>query len=142
MDHAKLADFHFNGARRSSPRVCCWPQPPGLAGSRVFAADGTEEEASGTGLQRCMREVRDGAARVCMGRVMGWKRAGMKYTCGAAAANARARARGAGGVELWRNVDAVDGVLGSPGCEVQGDAGRAPVWEEGERVSYKLLAMR
>ena len=40
---------------------------------------------------------------------MGWKRAGMKYTCGAAAANAR----GAGGVELWRNVDAVDGVLGS-----------------------------
>ena len=63
----------------------------------------------------------------------------MKYTCGAAAANTRARARG--GVELWRNVDAVEWCVEIT-CEVQGDAGRAPVWEEGERVSCKLLAMR
>ena len=78
-----------------------------------------------------------------MGRAMGWKRARMKYTCGAAAANTRASARaGAGaGVELWRNVDAVEWCVEIT-CEVQGDAGRAPVWEEGERVSCKLLAMR
>ena len=54
-------------------------------------------------------------------------------------ARARARAGAGGGVELWRNgglwcVEIT--------CEVQGDAGRAPVWEEGERVSCKLLAMR
>lgn len=63
----------------------------------------------------------------------------MKYTCGAAAANTRAR--GGRGVELWRNVDAVEWCVEIT-CEVQGDAGRAPVWEEGERVSCKLLAMR
>ena len=35
-----------------------------------------------------------------------------------------------------------NGVLELPVYEVEGDPGRAPVWEEGERVSYKLLAMR
>ena len=76
-----------------------------------------------------------------MGRAMGWKRARKKYTCGAAAANTRARGGGGPGVELWRNVDAVEWCVEIT-CEVQGDAGRAPVWEEGERVSCKLLAMR
>ena len=52
-----------------------------------------------------------------------------------------ARARARAGVELWRNVDAVEWCVEIT-CEVQGDAGRAPVWEEGERVSCKLLAMR
>ena len=51
----------------------------------------------------------------------------------------RARRRG-GGVELWKNVIVVEtwnnNVLGLY-AEVQDDAGRAPVWEEGERVSYK-----
>ena len=68
-----------------------------------------------------------------------WKRADIQYTCGAAAANAHARAPG-GGVELWKNVMVVEtwnnNVLGLY-AEVQDDAGRAPVWEEGERVSYK-----
>ena len=72
---------------------------------------------------------------------MGWKRARMKYTCGAAAANMRARGGGGPGVELWRNVDAVEWCVEIT-CEVQGVAGRAPVWEEGERVSCELLAMR
>ena len=72
---------------------------------------------------------------------MGWKRARMKYTCGAAAANTRACGGGGPGVELWRNVDAVEWCVEIT-CEVQGDAGRAPVWEEGERVSCELLAMR
>ena len=44
-------------------------------------------------------------------------------------------------LELCRNVDAVEWCVEIT-CEVQGDAGRAPVWEEGERVSCKLLAMR
>ena len=44
-------------------------------------------------------------------------------------------------MELWRNVDAVEWCVEIT-CEVQGDAGRAPVWEAGERVSCKLLAMR
>ena len=65
----------------------------------------------------------------------------MKYTCGAAAANTRARGAARGGVELCRNVDAVEWCVEIT-CEVQGDAGRAPMWEEGERVSCKLLAMR
>ena len=52
------------------------------------------------------------------------------------------RARtGEGGMELWRNVDAVEWCFGIT-CEGQGDAGRAPVSEEGERVSCKLMAMR
>ena len=45
---------------------------------------------------------------------MGWKRARMKYTCGAAASNTRARARARGGVELWRNVELWNGVLRLP----------------------------
>ena len=53
----------------------------------------------------------------------------MKYTCGAAAANTRARGGGGPGMELWRNVDAVEWCVEIT-CEVQGDAGRAPVWEE------------
>ena len=64
-----------------------------------------------------------------MGRAMGWKRARMKYTCGAAAANTRARGAAGGGGELCRNVDAVEWCVEIT-CEVQGDAGRAPVWEE------------
>jgi len=45
---------------------------------------------------------------------MGWKRARMKYTCGAAAANTRARGGGGAGVELWRNVELWNGVLRLP----------------------------
>ena len=53
---------------------------------------------------------------------------------------ARARAGERGGGELWKNAIVVEtwnnNVLGLY-AEVQDDAGRAPVWEEGERVSYK-----
>ena len=55
-----------------------------------------------------------------------------------ARARARARAGGGGAVEKCGAVEWCAQIT----CEVQGDAGRAPVWEEGERVSCKLLAMR
>ena len=74
-----------------------------------------------------------------MGRAMGLEasRHSVHMWCGSSEC---ARAGGGAGGELWKNVIVVEtwnnNVLGLY-AEVQDDAGRAPVWEEGERVSYK-----
>ena len=126
MDHAKLANFHFNGGRRSPPRVCCWSQPPGLAGSRVFAADrhrGTKRAGQG------WRGVR---ARCVMGQQgfewgEQWGLEASRHTvhmwCGSSEyARAQGGGGGGGAVQKWMLWDVVLGVT----REV-GDAGRAPV---------------
>ena len=76
-----------------------------------------------------------------MGRAMGFGSEPTFSTHVARQQRMRTRARRGGGgggrgenvivVETWNNND-----LGLY-AEVQDDAGRAPVWEEGERVSYK-----
>ena len=75
-----------------------------------------------------------------MGRAMGFGSEPTFSTHVVRQQRMRARARGGAGVELWKNVIVVEtwnnNVLGLY-AEVQDDAGRAPVWEEGERVSYK-----
>ena len=76
-----------------------------------------------------------------MGRAMGFGSEPTFSTHVVRQQRMRPRARwGGAGVELWKNVIVVEtwnnNVLGLY-AEVQDDAGRAPVWEEGERVSYK-----
>ena len=75
-----------------------------------------------------------------MGRAMGFGSEPTFSTHVVRQQRMRTRARRGGGVELWKNVIVVEtwnnDVLGLY-AEVQDDAGRAPVWEEGERVSYK-----
>ena len=75
-----------------------------------------------------------------MGRAMGFGSEPTFSTHVVRQQRMRTRARRGGGVERGKNVIVVEtwnnNVLGLY-AEVQDDAGRAPVWEEGERVSYK-----